>query len=84
MTLGSPSGTCDFTSPIVVVVVPGQGYFIIGQKILREVLGIDVMARFKASVSKLRGPGDRVLGPMPPEIVDTATGDSRYAGEADR
>ena len=51
LTIETPWGLVRFTMPFIVL--PGGGdVVIIGQKTLREKLGIDVMTQFKASVLK--------------------------------
>ena len=57
-TIETPWGPVQFTMPFIVP--PGGGdVVIIGQKTLREKLGIDVMAQLKASVLKACGRQDR-------------------------
>ena len=54
LTIETPWGPVQFTMPFIVL--PGGGdVVIIGQKMLREKLGIDVMAQPKASVLKAHG-----------------------------
>ena len=54
LTIESPLGPVRFTMPLIVL--PGRGdVVIIGQKTLREKLGIDVMAQLKALVRKAHG-----------------------------
>ena len=56
-TVETPWGPVRFTMPFIVL--PGGGdVVIIGQKTLREKLGIDVMAQIKASVLKAQGRQD--------------------------
>ena len=54
--IDTPWGPVQFTMPFVVL--PGTGDVVIGQKTLREKLGIDVMAQLKASVLKAQGHQD--------------------------
>ena len=57
LTIDTPWGPVRFTMPCIVF--PGGGdVVIIGQKTLREKLGIDVMAQLKASVLKAQGRQD--------------------------
>ena len=57
VTINSPWGPVRFT--MLFIVLPGGGdVVIIGQKTLREKLGIDVMAQLKASVPKAQGRRD--------------------------
>ena len=57
LTIETPWGPVRFTMPFIVL--PGGGdVVIIGQKTLREKLGIDVMAQLKASVLKAHGRED--------------------------
>ena len=56
-TIGTPWGPVRFSMPFIVL--PGRGdVVIIGQKTLRKKLGIDVVARVKASVLKAQGRQD--------------------------
>ena len=51
LTIDTPRGTVRFTTPFIVL--PGEGdVVIIGQKTLREKIGIDVMAQLKTFVLK--------------------------------
>ena len=57
LTIDTPWGPVRFTMPFIVL--PGRGdVVIIGQKTLREKLGVDVMAQLKASVLKAQGRQD--------------------------
>ena len=82
LTIETPWGPVRFTMPFIVL--PGGGdVVIIGQKTLREKLGIDVIAQLKASVLKAHGHEDG------PEMNTTAgavgkpnTGEVRRAAMA--
>ena len=70
LTIETPWGSFRLAMPLIVL--PGGGdVVIIGQKTLREKLGIDVMAQLKASVLKARG---REYGPEM-EITAGAVGE---------
>ena len=57
LTIETPWGIVRFTMPFIVL--PGRGdVVVIGQKTLREKLGIDVMAQLEASVFQARGRED--------------------------
>eukprot|EP00904_Undaria_pinnatifida_P005886 jgi/Undpi1/2427/HiC_scaffold_13.g05808.m1 len=57
LTIDTPWGPVRFTMPFIVL--PGRGdVVIIGQKTLREKIGIDVMAQLKASVLRAQGRQD--------------------------
>ena len=58
VTIETPWGPVRFTMPFIVLPVGGD-VVIIGQKTLREKLGIDVMAPLKASALKAQGRQDR-------------------------
>ena len=67
LTIETPWGPIRFT--MLFIVLPGGGdVVIIGQKTLREKLGIDIMAQLKASVLKAHGREDG------PEMEITAGG----------